>query len=117
MRFCHGCRHYGFCNGYQGFIPKYQRPVLELTPQSVSQINEHGGTILGTSRGQQDPVEIVDCLERMGVNVLFVDGHVEGRTDKTRNPPPSSDPPSILQLRDKEKVFDLGSTDELWDRD
>jgi prepilin-type N-terminal cleavage/methylation domain-containing protein/prepilin-type processing-associated H-X9-DG protein len=50
-------------------------------------------------------------------NVLFVDGHVEGRTDKTRNPPPPSDPPSILQLRDKENVFDLGSTDDLWDRD
>ncbi|MCE9563298.1 MAG: ATP-dependent 6-phosphofructokinase [Planctomycetes bacterium] len=64
----------GFCSGYQGFIAKYQRPVLDLTPQSVSQINEHGGTILGSSRGQQDPVEMVDCLERMGINVLFVVG-------------------------------------------
>ena len=43
--------------------------------------------------------------------------HVEGRTDKTRNPPPPSDPPAVLQLRDKENVFDLGTTDELWDRD
>ncbi|MBA4188795.1 MAG: diphosphate--fructose-6-phosphate 1-phosphotransferase [Planctomycetaceae bacterium] len=64
----------GFCSGYQGFIAKHKRPVLELTPQSVSQINEHGGTILGSSRGQQDPVEMVDCLERMGINVLFVIG-------------------------------------------
>lgn len=64
----------GFCSGYQGFIAKYKRPVLDLTPQSVSQINEHGGTILGSSRGQQDPVEMVDCLERMGINVLFVIG-------------------------------------------
>ena len=45
----------GFCNGYQGFIAKYKRPVLELTPQFVSQINEHGGTILGTSRGRAGP--------------------------------------------------------------
>jgi 6-phosphofructokinase 1 len=75
LHFLYGVRRiHGFCNGYQGFIPKYKRPVLELTPQSVSQINEHGGTILGTSRGEQDPVEIVDCLERMGVNVLFVIG-------------------------------------------
>jgi 6-phosphofructokinase 1 len=75
LHFLYGVRRiHGFCNGYQGFIPKYQRPVLELTPQSVSQINEHGGTILGTSRGEQDPVEIVDCLERMGINVLFVIG-------------------------------------------
>ncbi len=40
----------------------------------VDTINEHGGTILGSSRGKQDPVEIVDCLERMGINVLFVIG-------------------------------------------
>ncbi len=64
----------GFCSGYQGFIAKHKRPVLDLTPQYVSQINEHGGTILGSSRGQQDPVEMVDCLERMGINVLFVIG-------------------------------------------
>ncbi len=75
LHFLYGVRRiYGFCNGYQGFIPKYKRSVLELTPQTVSQINEHGGTILGTSRGEQDPVEIVDCLERTGVNVLFVIG-------------------------------------------
>lgn len=49
-------------------------------------------------------------------NVLFVDGHVEGRTDCTRNPPLPSDPAIILQIRDDEHIFDLGSTDELWDR-
>ena len=65
---------YGFCNGYQGFIAKYKRDVLDLTPELVSHINEQGGTILGTSRGQQDPGEIVDCLERMGINMLFVVG-------------------------------------------
>jgi 6-phosphofructokinase 1 len=65
---------YGFCNGYQGFIAKYHRPVLDLTPASVAGINELGGTILGTSRGEQDPEEIVDCMETMSINVLFVIG-------------------------------------------
>ena len=65
---------YGFCNGYQGFIAKYGRRVLDLTPDLVGDINEHGGTILGTSRGEQDPAEIVDCLEAMSVNLLFVIG-------------------------------------------
>ena len=75
LHFVYGVRRiHGFCNGYQGFIPKYQRPVLELTPQVVSRINELGWTILGTSRGEQDPSEIVDCMERMGINVLFVIG-------------------------------------------
>ena len=65
---------HGFCNGYQGFIAKYRRPTLELTSDFVSGLSEHGGTILGTSRGEQDPGEMVDCLERMGINVLFVVG-------------------------------------------
>jgi len=74
-------RIYGFRNGYQGFISKYGREVIELTPDSVSGINEYGGTILGTSRGEQDAEEIVDCLEHMSINVLFViggDGSMRG---------------------------------------
>ncbi len=65
---------YGFRNGYSGFIAKYAREVVDLTPERVAGINEHGGSILGTSRGQQDPEEIVDCLETMSINILFVIG-------------------------------------------
>jgi prepilin-type N-terminal cleavage/methylation domain-containing protein/prepilin-type processing-associated H-X9-DG protein len=50
-------------------------------------------------------------------NVLFVDGHVVGYSDWTRNPPPPGDPPEIIKLREDMKVHDLGETDELWDRD
>jgi 6-phosphofructokinase 1 len=64
----------GFRNGYQGFIARHGHPVVDLTPDRVSHINEEGGTILGTSRGQQDHAEIVDCLERLGLNMLFVVG-------------------------------------------
>src|SRR5271165_1212851 len=74
-------RVYGFCNGYQGFVARFRRSVIDLTPEVVSDINEHGGTILGSSRGEQDPAEVVDCLERMGINLLFViggDGTIRG---------------------------------------
>jgi 6-phosphofructokinase 1 len=67
-------RVYGFCNGFQGFVPQFRRSVLDLTPDVVADINEQGGTILGSSRGEQDPAAVVDCLERMGVNLLFVIG-------------------------------------------
>lgn len=50
-------------------------------------------------------------------NVAFLDGHVEAWTEKVRNPPAAADPPALTALRDKENVFDLGTTDELWDRD
>jgi 6-phosphofructokinase 1 len=80
-------RHYGvrrimgFRNGYQGFIARYRHPVMELNPEVVRNINEDGGTILGSSRGAQDPEEIVDCLEQLGINILFViggDGSLHG---------------------------------------
>ena len=74
-------RIFGFRNGYQGFIARYGYPVMDLDADVVQNINEDGGTILGTSRGQQDPDEIVDCLEQLGVNILFViggDGSLHG---------------------------------------
>jgi 6-phosphofructokinase 1 len=67
-------RIHGFRNGYQGFIPRYGHDVMDLTPEVVSRIAEDGGTILGTSRGSQDPDEIVDCLERLNIGALFVIG-------------------------------------------
>jgi prepilin-type N-terminal cleavage/methylation domain-containing protein/prepilin-type processing-associated H-X9-DG protein len=50
-------------------------------------------------------------------NVLFLDGHVEARTDPTRNPPAAGEEPGLCLLRDQENLFDLGPTDELWDRE
>jgi 6-phosphofructokinase 1 len=71
----YGVKHiYGFKNGYAGFIARYGYDVLDLDHEMVSEIHERGGTILGSSRGDQDPVEIVDCLERMSINILFVIG-------------------------------------------
>jgi 6-phosphofructokinase 1 len=67
-------RIHGFRNGYQGFIPRYGHDVMDLTPEVVSRIAEDGGTILGTSRGSQEPDAIVDCLERLNIGVLFVIG-------------------------------------------
>ena len=64
----------GIRYGLQGFIQKYGHPVMELTPDIVSEINELGGTILSSSRGPQDIEEIVDALERMNVGILFAVG-------------------------------------------
>jgi 6-phosphofructokinase 1 len=72
---------YGFQNGYRGFLPEFRNSAIDLTPQSVSNINELGGTILGSSRGEQPASVVVDCLEAMGINLLFViggDGTIRG---------------------------------------
>jgi prepilin-type processing-associated H-X9-DG protein/prepilin-type N-terminal cleavage/methylation domain-containing protein len=49
-------------------------------------------------------------------NVLFLDGHVEAYYPGTRNAPPSWEPSSAALLRDRKGLYDIGSTDELWDR-
>ena len=60
--------------GLQGFIPEFGHNVIELTPDSVSNIHMFGGTILGSSRGPQSPEDIVDALERMNVSIVFFIG-------------------------------------------
>ncbi|MBI9078824.1 MAG: ATP-dependent 6-phosphofructokinase [Pseudodesulfovibrio sp.] len=64
----------GIRNGLRGFIPEYGYDIIELTPESVSNIHQFGGTILASSRGLQRPEEIVDSLERLNINILFVIG-------------------------------------------
>ena len=65
---------YGMRYGLQGFIPKYGHEVLDLNPAHVRGILDMGGSILGSSRGPQDIDEIVDCLERMNIGILFMVG-------------------------------------------
>lgn len=65
---------YGFKYGLQGFIPKYGHDVIELDPDTVVNIHEMGGSVLGSSRGPQPVVEIVDSLERMNIGILFMIG-------------------------------------------
>lgn len=74
----------GFRYGYEGLCPRYGHAPLELTVELVRDIHEQGGTILGSSRGNQDIGEMVDTLERLEVNVLFTiggDGTLRGAHD------------------------------------
>ena len=74
-------RIYGFRYGYQGLVKRLGHSPLELTPDAVSHISELGGTILASSRGPQDPAEMVDYLAELGVAILFAiggDGTLKG---------------------------------------
>lgn len=71
----------GIKYGYEGFISDYNHPVIDLTPDVVSEIHLMGGSILGSSRGNQDVSRIVDSLEMMNINILFCiggDGTLKG---------------------------------------
>lgn len=64
----------GIQYGYEGFISKYNHPIIDLTPQRVERIHLFGGTILGSSRGLQDVGQMVDALSAQDVNILFCIG-------------------------------------------
>ena len=65
---------YGFKYGLQGFIPKFMHDIMDLKPETVANIHEMGGSILGSSRGPQPIEEIVDSIERMNISILFMIG-------------------------------------------
>jgi 6-phosphofructokinase 1 len=71
----------GFRYGYEGLVKRLGHAPLELTPAVVSTISEQGGTVLASSRGPQDPAEMVDYLMELGVGILFAiggDGTLKG---------------------------------------
>ena len=81
------CHHYGvgkvygFRFGYEGLVKRHGHTPIDLTPEGVDSIGELGGTILASSRGPQEPAEMVDRLEELGVGILFAiggDGTLKG---------------------------------------
>jgi len=64
----------GFQYGYEGLIPSYGHPILELTPEAVDDIHLHGGSILGSSRGDQNIGEMVDTMVNNDIDILFCIG-------------------------------------------
>ena len=65
---------YGIRYGYAGLVSKFGYEPVMLDPDSVDTIHLQGGTVLGSSRGQQPTEEMVDTLVRMNINVLFCIG-------------------------------------------
>jgi len=83
----------GIMYGYQGFLPEYGNEPMTLTPEAVRDIHQQGGSILASSRGEQDYERVVDWLAANKVNLLFAiggDGTLRGaqvihETVKRRN--------------------------------
>ena len=64
----------GLRYGYEGLIPSAGEPPVPLTPESVEDIHQHGGTILGSSRGPRDVAAMVDFLVAEEIGMLFTIG-------------------------------------------
>lgn len=64
----------GFPFGYEGMVKKSGHRPVELTPDKVAHIMNFGGSILGSSRGNQSTTDMVDTLCLYGVKMLFCIG-------------------------------------------
>lgn len=61
----------GIRNGYLGLNPESGLEPIEITREFVEPIDKLGGTVLGSSRGPQDPARMVDFLQSHGIDMLF----------------------------------------------
>jgi 6-phosphofructokinase 1 len=62
----------GFRDGFRGLAG--DAAPVRLSREVVADIHNRGGTILGTSRGSQDPAAMVATLARHDISLLFVIG-------------------------------------------
>ncbi|TGL31471.1 ATP-dependent 6-phosphofructokinase [Leptospira koniambonensis] len=77
----------GFPYGYQGLVKKFDHKPMELNPENVAHIGRDGGTILASSRGNQNASDMVDRLSLYGVKMLFCiggDGTLRGAKEIVR---------------------------------
>lgn len=72
---------YGIPYGYEGLADPRAHPPQMLDADGVDTIHMEGGSILGTSRGNQRVEDMVQSLVNMRVNILFAiggDGTLKG---------------------------------------
>jgi 6-phosphofructokinase 1 len=65
---------FGLRYGFKGLIALFNHEPMVLTPELVEDIHKDGGTILGTSRGPQDPALMMDFLAERKIDTLFTIG-------------------------------------------
>ena len=100
--FDYGVRNiFGIPYGYRGLNPAYGYSPMILNPDVVDAIQEDGGTILGSSRGNQDAKIMVDTLMRLNINVLFCiggDGTLRGAHDIAQEIKKRKQPISVIGI-------------------
>jgi len=64
----------GLRYGYEGLVSARGHEPMVLTPDVVADIHQDGGTVLGTSRGEQASSAMIDFLVEKKINMLFAIG-------------------------------------------
>jgi 6-phosphofructokinase 1 len=61
---------WGFRYGFAGLSSSSPLPPLDLNADTIRNIQDLPGTVLGSSRGPQSEVEMVDTLQKYSINML-----------------------------------------------
>jgi 6-phosphofructokinase 1 len=72
---------FGIPYGYMGLNPEFNLKPIRLNADMVDTIHYEGGSIFGSSRGEQSVEEMVKHLQNLKVNILFTiggDGTLKG---------------------------------------
>jgi 6-phosphofructokinase 1 len=64
----------GIRNGYAGLNPDSELEPTFMTERFVQNIHHLGGTVLGSSRGAQEPAIMVNFIEAQEIDILFCIG-------------------------------------------
>ena len=75
---------YGIRYGYRGLNPAHGLAPIQLNEDNTDDIHQQGGTILGSSRGEESAEIMVETLARMNINLVFCiggDGTARGAHD------------------------------------
>ena len=67
-------RMWGIRNGFLGLNPASGLEPITLTREFLDPIDKLGGTVLGSSRGPQEPAVMADFLQSQKINILFCVG-------------------------------------------
>jgi 6-phosphofructokinase 1 len=65
---------WGFRFGFAGLSKNSPLPPQRLTPDTIRNIQDSPGTVLGSSRGPQDAQDMVNTLLKYEINMLFTIG-------------------------------------------
>lgn len=85
-RHCHsyklvGGKIYGFLNGFKGLAGRSGNNYIELKPDQTRRWVHEPGCRIGQSRYEEQSKQMVDTIERMGINILYIlggNGSLEG---------------------------------------
>lgn len=64
----------GIRDGFSGLVPQPPREPMQLNPDAVRTMHRLGGSVLGSSRHRANPVETVNVLENLKIDMLFLIG-------------------------------------------